>query len=89
MSGLQPLEALIYNGFDSIIGGNMAIMGLLVLAFFGGFVLLQGTRTDVKALILVPAFVLSMAFLTGDFIILTLVALALLLMFALNRLFGK
>jgi len=42
--------------------GDPTYLGLLVLGFFVGFVFLQGTRMDVKIMVIVPALFLAMSF---------------------------
>jgi len=59
----EPIETIIGNGFSSVFGSN-DIIGLILLAFFGAFVMLQDTRFDVKVLIMIPALLLAMAFIS-------------------------
>ena len=56
-------EEVIGNGFTSIVG-DQTMIGVLLLAFFGGFLLLQDTRLDVKILIMVPALLLAMTYIS-------------------------
>ena len=60
MAGLQVIENIIGGGLMMILG-NSALIGVLVLAFFGGWVLLANTRADVKALVIFPALILAAA----------------------------
>lgn len=57
----RGIEELIYNGVMEIVG-DPVFAGALVLTLFIVFTLLQGIRTDGKIVILVPAFILSLAF---------------------------
>jgi hypothetical protein len=59
----EPIETIIGNGFSSVFGSN-DIIGLIFLAFFGAFVMLQDTRFDVKVLIMIPALLLAMVFIS-------------------------
>jgi len=61
MAGLQVIENIIGSGLMMILG-NSALIGVLVLSFFGGWVLLANTRADVKVLIIFPALILAAAF---------------------------
>ncbi len=61
MTGFYDLEAFIGNGMGQVVGDPI-FLGLLVLGFLGGFVLLQNTRFDAKLLVIVPAMLLAMAF---------------------------
>lgn len=61
MAGLQVIENIIGNGLMLILG-NSALIGVLVLSFFGGWVILANTRADVKVLIIFPALVMAAAF---------------------------
>jgi hypothetical protein len=54
-------EEIIGNGFTSVVG-DQTMIGVLLLAFFGGFLLLQDTRLDVKILIMVPVLLLTMTY---------------------------
>jgi hypothetical protein len=56
-------EEIIGNGFMSVVG-DQTIIGLLLLAFFGGFLLLQDTRLDVKVMIMVPVLLLTMTYIS-------------------------
>jgi len=60
-TGFGPLESTIYSSCMSIVG-DPTYLGLLVLGFFVGFVFLQGTRMDVKIMVIVPALFLAMSF---------------------------
>ena len=55
------LEDFFGSGFYSILG-DAALEGVVLLTFFGGFVLLQNTRLDHKVAIMVPATILSCLF---------------------------
>ena len=61
MAGLQVIENIIGSGLMLILG-NAAFIGVMVIAFFGGWVLLSNTRADVKVLIIFPALILAAAF---------------------------
>jgi len=61
MAGLQVIENIIGGGLMMILG-NSALIGVLVLSFFGGWVLLSNTRADVKVLVIFPALILAAAF---------------------------
>jgi len=61
MAGLQVIENIIGAGLMQILGNN-AFIGLMVVAFFGAWVLLANTRADVKVLIIFPALVLAAYF---------------------------
>ena len=82
-TGLQPLETVIYESAMSIVG-DPTYLGLLVLGFFFGFVTLQNVRTDVKVLIIVPAFFLALGFVPW-FKALIIVVLGVLLFLGLSR----
>ncbi len=61
-TGFGGLESLIYSGAMSTVG-DPTFLGLLILGFFIGFVYLQGTRMDVKLMVIVPAMFLAVSFL--------------------------
>lgn len=66
------IEDFIGNGFSTIIG-DAALEGVLMLTFFGGFVLLQNTRLDHKVCILTPAVILACMFIPWLGVVLALV----------------
>jgi len=66
------LEDFIGSGFSTIVG-DAALEGVLVLTFFGGFVLLQGSRLDHKVCILTPACILTCMFIPWLSVVLALV----------------
>jgi len=59
----EPFEQIIGDGFDSVFGSH-DIIGLIFLAFFAVFVMLQDTRFDVKVLIMIPAMALAMVYIS-------------------------
>ena len=61
MAGLQVIENIIGSGLMMILG-NSALIGVLILSFFGGWVLLANTRADVKVMVIFPALILAAAF---------------------------
>lgn len=69
---MSTFEQFLADGFQNSFG-DTAIMGIMVLAFFGIFVMLQNTRFDVKLAIMVPAFILASAFIPWFAILLALV----------------
>lgn len=70
--GVKPLEELIYNASLNAVG-NPVYLGILVLAFFGAFVMLQGGRTDLKIGVLSVAFLLASAFIPWLGLIISLI----------------
>lgn len=69
---MSTVEQFMADGFQSSFG-DTAVMGILVLAFFGVFVMLQNTRFDAKLAIMVPATILAAAFIPWFGIVLALV----------------
>lgn len=63
MAGLQIIENIIGSGLMMILG-NTALIGVMIIAFFGGWVLLANTRSDVKMMVIFPALILAAAFWT-------------------------
>jgi hypothetical protein len=59
----EPIEQIIGDGFFAVFGSN-EIIALILLGFFTAFVMLQDTRFDVKVLILTPALLLSMVYIS-------------------------
>jgi hypothetical protein len=58
----NPFEELIYDGTLSVLGDPI-YLGMLVLVFFVGFVILQGVNnTAAKGAIIFPAVLLATAF---------------------------
>lgn len=51
-------ESIIGDGITYVIG-DQTIIGVLFLGFFAAFVALQGTRFDVKVLVMVPVIILA------------------------------
>jgi len=89
MSGLQPLENWMGDGFATVIGDPI-FMGLMILGFFFGFVMLQGTRLDAKLLVLVPVALLAAPFFPAQvFMILLGLACAFILYLALAKMDNK
>ncbi len=56
--GFQPLEEIFFNGMLSAVGNPMWL-GFLVVGFFLGFVIFQGTRLDVKIFAMTAALILG------------------------------
>lgn len=82
--GFKIFEAIISQGFMSIIGDPL-VFGLLIIGFFGAFVMLQGQRLDGMVLVLVPAFILSAMFLPTWVLALFGIACAILLYTAIQK----
>lgn len=55
------LEQMIYENAVQTVGDPI-VLGLLTFGFFLGFVLMQGQRLEGKIMVLVPALLLSLAF---------------------------
>jgi hypothetical protein len=72
-AGFQPLEEIIYTSGMQI-AGDPVYLGLLVLGFFFGFVLLQGVRTDVKVLVMIPALFLATGFIPWLYLVIIVIA---------------
>ena len=83
----NPLETNIADGILQATGSDF-FTGLLVLVFFLGITLMQGTRMEAKIAILVPAMLLAAAFIPLLRIIVALVGAAL-LWFAYTRMFQR
>ncbi len=60
-AGVKPLEELIYTTSLNTVG-DPVYLGILIMAFFGVFVMLQGGRTDLKVGVITAAFLLASAF---------------------------
>lgn len=65
------IEQFISDGFSNVLG-DTAIMGIVFIAFFTIFVMLQGTRLDGKLTILVPVLILSAIFIPWMAVLLAL-----------------
>jgi len=83
----NPLETNIADGILQATGSDF-FTGLLVLVFFLGITLMQGTRMEAKLAILTPAMILAAAFIPLLRIIVALVGAAL-LWFAYTRMFQR
>ncbi len=89
MAGFQPIEEMFYNGFMGW-AGDPVFLGLLVIAFFFIFVLLQNLRFDGKLVVLIPACLLALAFFMDNLLLLLFaLALSLVLFYAFYRLFQR
>lgn len=58
---MSSIEEFLASGFQTVLG-DAALEGILVLVFFGAFVLLQNTRLDHKVCILAPGVLLAALF---------------------------
>jgi Ca2+/Na+ antiporter len=58
---VNELEIIFSSGFASVVGSPV-IEALLLIGFFGAFVMLQNTRLEGKLCVLVPAILLSLLF---------------------------
>ena len=61
-TGWGVFEQTISSGFSTTTG-NSLLVGLILMLFFIGYCLLQGTRLDAKIVVWIPAFFLAFAFL--------------------------
>ena len=87
--GMEGIESMFDEGMRSVVG-DPTFIGLLIWIFFGGFVMLQNTRIDVKMAIMVPATFLAMAFFPTNIpMILFGLFCSFILYFAAMRVFGK
>lgn len=74
--GVIPLESYIADGFAQTVGDPI-FLGILVIVWFLGFTIMQGTRIDAKLVIMVPALLLATAFIPFLGILISLVFAAL------------
>jgi hypothetical protein len=83
--GLKVYESIISVSLTGIFG-NMIFIGLIVLAFFAVFLMLQGARMDHFMMILFPAVFLTLAFMPSWVQSIAIIVIAVLVMLALSRL---
>ena len=82
--GANAFEDIIYQGAVYTVGDPMWI-GLLVFAFFTGFVLLQNIPTSAKVMVLAGAALLALAFMPTWIVVLVGLALAAILYLGVMR----
>lgn len=80
---MNAFENIFANGFHSIIG-SPALMALLLVGFFGAFVMFQGTGWTQKIVIIIPALLLAGA-IEPIFAIIGLFIIVLVVFFALSQ----
>lgn len=80
---MSTVETFIGDGMAQVTG-DPVFFGLMLLGFFFSFVMLQGTRLDVKLLVLVPIALLAAPFIPWLPIVLGLVCAGI-LYFALTK----
>lgn len=62
-TGFEAVEQLMADSAKNYVFGGTEMIGVMILAFFTGFVMLQPTRMEVKMMIMLPAAIMSAAFL--------------------------
>lgn len=83
----EPFESFISNGLFSIVG-DPGILGILIIAFFSGFVFIAPTHPSFKALIIGGAVILASPFLPGAAIFFGIIG-GLIIWFAGSRMFSR
>lgn len=58
---MQPMETYVGDALTQA-AGDPFFLGIMLLGFFFGFVMLQGVRLDSKLLVLVPIAILAIPF---------------------------
>jgi hypothetical protein len=86
-TGFRVIETLIYTSMVQIVGDPM-ILGLLILGFFGAFVMLQGTRLDGKMVILFPASILAVVYI-GPLVVIIALVVGIMMYLAWMKITGK
>lgn len=86
-AGFQPLEDLMFQGAMDIVG-DPVFLGILVMAFFFGFVMFQGLRFEAKAMFIIGGSLLAIAFIPVLAVIIGF-GVGILVYLALNKVFNK
>jgi hypothetical protein len=87
-TGLNIIFCWIGAGLINIFGSNI-FLGLLVIGFFLGFLMIQGARLDMKMAIIIPGFILASIFLDSWMLSLFLLGISVLVYFALSRFWNR
>jgi prepilin signal peptidase PulO-like enzyme (type II secretory pathway) len=87
-TGVQPLEEIINEGFMDVFG-NPIFLGLFLIGFFVALVFITRQRLDMALLILIPAFILGMAFIPSDLVILVAIGVAVIVYLAIMKFMNR
>ena len=88
MSGVQPLEEIINEGFMDIFG-NPIFIGLFVIGFFVALIFITRQRLDMALLILIPAFIIGMAFMPTELVLLVALGVAVIVYLAIMKFMNR
>lgn len=88
VSFAEQIEDMFSGGFATLVPDSF-MLGILVLLFFGTFVILQGTALEVKVLVLIPASLLASLFIPFISVVMALIVGGIIAYLAFSKLVGR